>query len=106
MRTMLLGLASTVTTTASTGRSLIDANPYEPGLDERWWVQDTPTLDEEPEEPIEYTPWAPGLAVTTGQLLTHVGRIWRVVQDHTTAAHWVPGSPGLEALYADEGPAP
>lgn len=87
-------------------RSLIDANPYEPGSDERWWIQDDPTLDEEPAEPVEYTPWAPDMAVVTGQLLTHAARIWRVVQNHTTAAHWVPGSPGLESLYADEGPAP
>lgn len=87
-------------------RSKIDYNTTEPGSNGRWWERADPSLDEEPEEPVEYTPWAPGLAVTTGQLLTHVGRIWRVVQDHTTAAHWVPGSPGLKALYADEGPAP
>lgn len=88
-------------------RSLIDYNTTEPGSDPRWWVQEDPALvsDGEDEEPVTATPWQPDMAVTAGQLLSHDGRIYRVVQDHTTAAHWVPGSPGLEALYVDEGPA-
>jgi hypothetical protein len=89
----------------TTWRSLVDYNVWPPAEGDLW-TEDEPALDEEPGEPVSYTPWAPGLAVVTGQLLSHVGRIWRVVQSHTTAAHWVPGSPGLEALYADEGPAP
>lgn len=89
----------------TTWRSLVDHNVWEPAEGELW-TEEEPTLDEEPEEPVEHTPWAPDMAVVTGQLLTHAGRIWRVVQDHTTAAHWMPGSPGLESLYADEGPVP
>lgn len=88
-------------------RSKIPANTTEPGSDERWWAQEDPALDpvgdEDTGEPVLYTPWEPDLFVTTGQLLSHVGRVWRVVQNHTTAAHWEPGSPGLGALYADEG---
>ena len=84
-------------------RSLVDYNVWPPA-EGQLWTEDTPTLDEEPEEPVEYTPWAPGLAVTTGQLYSYNGRVYRVVQAHTTQAGWTP--PVVPALFADEGPIP
>ena len=44
-------------------------------------------------------PWQPGIDVKTDEVYSHNGANWRIVQDHTTAAHWEPGSPGLESLY-------
>lgn len=45
-------------------------------------------------------PWQPDIAVKANEVYSHAGSNWRVVQDHTTASHWEPGSPGLDALYA------
>lgn len=45
--------------------------------------------------------WQPGVEVKTGEVYSHGGSNWRVVQDHTTASHWEPGSAGLDALYAE-----
>lgn len=88
-------------------RSLIDYNTTEPGSDPRWWVQEDPSLDAEDDGgEVEITPWAPGLTLVLDQLVSYQGRIYSVRQPSLVAqAHQPPGSPGLEALYRDEGAA-
>lgn len=46
-------------------------------------------------------PWRPDIDVKADEVYSHNGSNWRVVQDHTTAAQWEPGSPGLESLYVE-----
>lgn len=46
-------------------------------------------------------PWRPDIDVKADEVYRHNGTNWRVVQDHTTATHWEPGSHGLESLYVE-----
>lgn len=47
--------------------------------------------DEAALESIElFTKWAAGISVTEGQRYQHIGKLWRVVQTHTTQADWEP----------------
>lgn len=88
-------------------RSKIAANTTEPGSDPRWWVQEDPPLAPEPEdeEPLPSFPdWAPNISVRVDERYVYNGRVYRVIQAHTTQAGWVPS--GTPALFADEGPAP
>lgn len=85
----------------TTWRSLVDYNVWEPA-EGQLWTEDRPTLDEEPEEPVEHAPWQAGITVVAGERYTYGGRIYRVIQGHTTQAGWTP--PAVPALFADEGP--
>lgn len=100
-----------------TGATLNVWEPGAPGIDERYWVEETSnepvtneaapgTADEPMDEPSDDKPgedaptvheWEPGLAVKPGDQLTYRGTVYTVRQAHTTAAHWLPDA--LPALY-------
>lgn len=46
---------------------------------------------------VPATPWAGGLAVAEGALLSYEGAVYRVIQPHTTQADWHPDA--VPALY-------
>jgi hypothetical protein len=47
--------------------------------------------DAEALESIElFKKWEAGMDVTAGQRYQHIGKLWRVVQSHTTQADWEP----------------
>lgn len=47
--------------------------------------------DAEALESIElFKKWEAGMNVTAGQRYQHIGKLWRVVQTHTTQADWEP----------------
>lgn len=47
--------------------------------------------DAEALESIElFKKWEAGMDVTAGQRYQHIGKLWRVVQTHTTQADWEP----------------
>ncbi len=43
--------------------------------------------------------WRPGLRCEAGQTLRHEGRLYRVIQGHTTQADWPP--PRVPALFEE-----
>lgn len=52
-----------------------------------------PDLDPVDENAAPATPaWQTDVAVKVGEEYTHGGFTWRVLQAHTTAAHWAPGA--------------
>lgn len=69
-----------------------------------------PDPEPEPEPDPEPTPepahpaWAPGVAYTRGQHVTHNGVTYRIGQAHTSQAHFPPSGAGLTALYAPVAP--
>lgn len=44
--------------------------------------------------------WASGVSYKAGTVLSHGGGLYRVSQDHSSQAQWVPGAQGTESLYA------
>lgn len=85
-------------------KSLIPANVWEPAEGELW-VQEDPELDDESGETLPSFPaFAAGIAAEVGERYTYEGRVYRVIQAHTTQAHWPP--PVVPALFADEGAVP
>jgi hypothetical protein len=47
--------------------------------------------DEQALESIELFPkWGAGISVSIGERYQHVGKLWKVVQAHTTQAEWEP----------------
>ena len=67
--------------------------PEDPGVSE-------PDPEPDPEVP-DVRDWVAGIAVAPGDRVRFEGVVYRVVQAHTTAAHWRPDS--LPALYEREG---
>ena len=54
---------------------------------------------EEPDGSLEHPyPFKAGRSVKRGDYIVYNGKVFRMVQDHTMAAHWLPG-PGLESIY-------
>ena len=49
-----------------------------------------------------YEEWSDliGKTVTKGQIIRHDGELYRIGQDHTAQAQWIPGQTGTEALYS------
>lgn len=41
-----------------------------------------------------------GKTVTKGQIIRHDSELYRIGQDHTAQAQWIPGQTGTEALYS------
>ena len=87
--------------------------PGAPGIDERYWVEETepetaPETGDAPETDTEMDnapetedtgvqAWAPNLNVTPGQRYTFQGDTYEVVQAHTTQTGWKPSA--VPALY-------
>ena len=78
-------------------------NSWEPGPPQNGWVDITDQLLAEhaqvftPPEPEHGKPYAPDVPVHAGDLLEYEGETYRVIQDHTTAAHWPPNA--VASLY-------
>ena len=78
-------------------------NVWEPGPASHGWRDVTDQLLATqaqvitPPEPERGKPYAPDMPVVTGDLLEYEGETYRVVQDHTTAAHWPPNA--VASLY-------
>lgn len=52
------------------------------------------------EQALDIVPkWEPDIRVEAGETYADGGSNWKVVQGHTTANHWRPGLPGLDALW-------
>lgn len=78
---------------------LIEAEVEEPeptGPDEDDETSD-PEPEPEPEAPA-IPEWEVGATYKIGDELTYQGVHYRLIQNHTSAAHWPPG-PGLESIY-------
>ncbi len=91
-------------------RALVDEyaqvgrEPENPGMWAVW--EDIGAIDgwEEPEEPGGPAAWQAGVAVAVNDEITYGGRLYRVLQAHTTQAGWTP--PAVPALFQDIGPTP
>lgn len=81
-----------VTHDGQTWRSTIPANVWPPGV--HGWVVDE---DAEPAPQPDAPAWEPGIAYQAGDLVDYQGTVYRVLQPHTSAAHWAP--PDVPALY-------
>lgn len=49
--------------------------------------------------PLLFEPWEAGRDYQAGEVLRMDGELYRVAQDHTSQAQWVPGAAGTESLY-------
>lgn len=89
-------------------------NHWEPaatGIDERIWrevpikeVENAPEQPEVPEAPEQPEApdgkeWKAGQSYKKGEVVVYNGKRYELVQDHTAADHWRPGSAGLESIY-------
>lgn len=43
--------------------------------------------------------WAPDTQYIADRIISHDGELYRIAQDHTSQAQWVPGETGTESLY-------
>ena len=43
--------------------------------------------------------WAPDTAYQADRIIQHDGELYRIAQNHTSQAQWVPGATGTESLY-------
>lgn len=79
-------------------KSLIPANVWTPTAYARGWEQvagkDVPAQPATPAAPA----WEAGKAYKVDDLVLYQGKTYRVVQAHTSAAHWPPNA--VPALYA------
>lgn len=74
-------------------RSTIPANVWEPGTSPGWIVDE----DAEPAPQPDAPAWATGVAYEVGALVDYQGTVYRVLQAHTSAAHWTPDA--VASLY-------
>lgn len=95
-----------------TGDTLNVWEPGAPGIDERYWVEETKPETSETEETSanETNPsdsghkeWAVNLSVKTGEEYAHDGHLWRAKLDHTSHEGWMP-SAATYAVWEDLGP--
>lgn len=90
-------LGTFVTQDGKIYRSLHSGNVWEPKLHPDLWeevnAEDVPPQPETPPAPD----WGVGKAYKVGDLLTYKGTVYRIVQAHTSAAHWTPDT--VPALY-------
>lgn len=52
------------------------------------------------EIPLLFKTWTVGDSYTRNEIIQHDGELYRIGQDHTAQAQWVPGSTGTTALYS------
>lgn len=52
------------------------------------------------EIPLLFKEWNPGDSYTRDEIVQHDGELYRIGQDHTAQAQWVPGETGTTALYS------
>lgn len=52
------------------------------------------------EIPLLFKEWKPGESYTRNEIIRHDGELYRIGQDHTAQAQWVPRSTGTTALYS------
>lgn len=50
--------------------------------------------------PLLFREWKVGDSYTQNEIIRHDGELYRIGQDHTAQAQWVPGSTGTTALYS------
>lgn len=50
--------------------------------------------------PLLFREWKVGDSYTQNEIIQHDGEVYRIGQDHTSQAQWVPGSTGTTALYS------
>lgn len=50
--------------------------------------------------PLLFKEWKPDESYTRNEIIRHDGELYRIGQDHTSQAQWVPGSTGTTALYS------
>ena len=50
--------------------------------------------------PLLFREWKVGDSYTQNEIIQHDGELYRIGQDHTAQAQWVPGSTGTTALYS------
>lgn len=81
-----------VTHAGQSWRSEIPANVWSPGT--YGWVVDE---DAETAPPPDAPAWEPGITYQGGDLVAYDGTVYKVVQGHTSAAHWLP--PVVPSLY-------
>ncbi|MGV0351167.1 carbohydrate-binding protein [Corynebacterium guaraldiae] len=76
----------------STHKGLNHWEPGAHGVDEHIWLDITDRSTTQPEEPGtgEVRPFAPGLDVAEGDIVSYEGAHYRVRSAHTTASHWPP----------------
>lgn len=96
-----------------TGDKLNVWEPGAPGIDERYWVEETnpessetekdSTSETNPSSDSGHKAWAVGLSVKTGEEYSHDGHLWRAKLNHTTHAGWIP-SAATYAVWEDLGP--
>lgn len=79
-------------------------NSWEPGSAHTVWVDITDQIAPEPEPDVPEVPqepetpaWAVGVDYTVGQEILFEGATYRVIQAHTSAAHWPPNA--VASLY-------
>lgn len=46
-----------------------------------------------------YPTWRAGFSYKQGQVIKHGGELYKIAQDHTSQAQWIPGEVGTESLY-------
>lgn len=73
--------------------------PRSPGIDERYWVKEKKAEPATPTPAPAVAPYEVGKAYNVGDVLTYGGATYRVLQAHTSAAHWQPST--VPALYAN-----
>lgn len=76
-------------------RSACPANVWEPGTGDLWELVEE---DVEPAPEPEAPAWETGVAYKQGQRVEYQGVVYRVVQAHTSAAHWTPDQ--VASLYS------
>lgn len=76
----------------STHKGLNHWEPGAHGVDEHIWLDITDRYTTQPEEPGtgKVRPFAPGLDVAEGDIISYEGAHYRVRSAHTTATHWPP----------------
>lgn len=52
------------------------------------------------EIPLLFREWKVGDSYTHNEIIQHDGELYRIGQDHTAQAQWVPGATGTTALYS------
>lgn len=50
--------------------------------------------------PLLFREWKVGDSYTRNEIIRHEGELYRIGQDHTSQAQWVPGAVGVTALYS------
>ena len=83
----------------STHAGLNHWEPGAPGIDYRIWQDVTDDLIDtgEPDDPLEYPEWKPGVIYSEGDVITHNGISYEVTQGHTSQEGWEP--PAVPSLF-------